>query len=365
MNQPLPDDEVRSTMGRGASRTTTEPHACGDDKGMHVTFTLAKVIEDDWLLIAGSPDDDEPNTPFTSWFQYIEGDAQPWTHHETRWWARSATTYFPPGVDTPGVNKAGDWALVGMSSEGHVEFSFADSIVEEKIPGAGVFVPDAAGWGYVSAIRQIGDFLFVCGAGGQVYKRVSANNWEHLDAGIVQTLPIEARLLLSDINGDSDRDIYLCGSYPGRGGLEGRLFHFNGTSWRTVDIPEVGYLNRILIESATSIWICGHNGALLNGNAQDGFRDVSSVEDNQLFYSMALFDGMLYLGSSFGLYAYEPNKPGAKIREVVTALTPPVSDSVTVDSVGKVLWSIGEKDIVRFDGSSWARIDHPDNPPIR
>jgi len=325
-----------------------------------VTFAVAKVIEDDWLLLAGSPDDDEPYSPFTRWFQFVEDDAQPWTHHETKWSARSATTYFPPGV-----GKNGDWALVGMSNEGHVEFSFADSIAEEKIPGAGVFAAGSVGWGYVSAIRQIGDFLFVCGAGGQVYKRVSPGNWQHMDAGLLQAIPIGARLLLSDINGSSERDIYVCGSYPGAAGMEGRLFHFDGASWRTVAIPEVGYLNRILIESLDSVWICGHNGALLNGNMRSGFRDVSSVEDNQLFYSMALFRGTLYLGSKLGLYAYEPGKAGAKIHEVATELTPPVIDSATVDSAGGVLWSIGEKDIVRFDGSSWARVDHPDNAPIR
>jgi hypothetical protein len=328
----------------------------------NITFTVAKAIEDDWLFIAGSPDEDAPYTSFTRWFQYgeREGDDEPWTNHVAEWWACSAATYFPSGI-----GKNGDWALVGMSQEGHVEFSFSDTDVTEKIPGAGVFVPDAVGWGYVSSIRQIGDFLFVCGAGGQVYKRVSSNTWEHMDVGLLQTLPTKDRLLLDDINGLNDRDIYVCGSYPGPAGHEGQLFHFNGDAWRSVKIPEVGYLNAILIESPKSIWICGHNGALLNGNEQDGFKDVSTIDDNQLFYSMAIFSGKLYLGSNLGLYEYELGNPDARLHEVVTGLNPPVTDAHAVDSVGKVLWSIGEKDIARFDGSSWRRIDHPDNPPIR
>lgn len=325
-----------------------------------VTFTVAKVIEDDWLLIAGSPDEDEPYTPFTRWFQYIDGDSQPWTHHETNWWARSATTYFPPGID-----EGGDWALVGMSQEGQVEFSFRDSLVEEKIPGAGVFVSDAVGWGYVSSIKQISDFLFVCGGGGQVYKRVSSDTWEHMDVGLLQAPTATDRLLLNDIDGTSDRDIWVCGGFPGPAGLEGRLFHFDGAAWRRIDIPETGYLNRILIESPDSVWICGHNGALLNGNLQKGFNDVSSIEDNQLFYSMALFGQTLYLGSNLGLYEYHLGDRRAGIHPVITGLSPSVKDAVTVDTAGKVLWSIGEKDIVRFDGSVWSRVDHPDNPAIR
>jgi hypothetical protein len=325
-----------------------------------VSFTVAKAIEDDWLFIAGSPDEDEPNSPYTRWFQYVSGYEQPWTFHESNWWARSATSYFPPGVD-----KTGDWALVGMSQEGHVEFSYLESIVEEKIPGAGVFVSDAAGWGYVSSIRQIGDFLFACGGGGQVYKRSGTGLWEHMDAGLLQALPVTDRLLLSDINGAGDRDIYVCGSFPGPAGLEGRVFYYDGTAWRRIDIPETGYLTRILVESPESIWICGHNGALLNGNMRLGFKDVSRVEDNQLFYSMARFGEKLYLGSNLGLYEYELGRTDARILKVVTGLAPEVRDAVTVDEAGEVLWSVGEKDIVRFDGSDWTRIDHPDNPLIR
>ncbi|WP_321952930.1 hypothetical protein [Paraburkholderia bannensis] len=325
-----------------------------------VSFIVTKVIEDDWLFIAGSPDGNKPYTPFIRWFQYLAGDAEPWTHHESNWWARSATTYFPLGVD-----KNGDWALVGMSQEGDVEFTYQDSVAEEKIAGAGVFVSDAMGWGYVSSIRQIGNFLFVCGGGGQVYKRSGDNLWEHMDAGLLQASPVVDRLLLSDINGSGEQDIYVCGSSPGPAGLEGRLFHYDGATWRQIEIPGTGYLTRILVESSECVWICGHNGALLNGNQRVGFKDVSTVEDSQLFYSMAHYWRKLYLGSNLGLYEYNIGEPNSKIRKVTTGLTPEVEDTVTVDSVGEVLWSIGEKDIVRFDGNDWARIDHPANLPIQ
>ena len=43
---------------------------------------------------------------------------------------------------------------------------------------------------------------------------------------------------------------------------------------------------------------------------------------------------------------------------------PELQDANVVDSVEGVLWSIGPKHIARFDGQSWSRIHHPDNPPI-
>ena len=53
-----------------------------------VTFTVAKAVEEDWLRIAGSPDDDEPYSPFTRWFQYIEGDAQDIVRLDGSSWTR-------------------------------------------------------------------------------------------------------------------------------------------------------------------------------------------------------------------------------------------------------------------------------------
>jgi hypothetical protein len=44
---------------------------------------------------------------------------------------------------------------------------------------------------------------------------------------------------------------------------------------------------------------------------------------------------------------------------------PELQDAHVVDACDGVLWSIGEKDIARFDGKQWVRVDHPDNPPIR
>jgi hypothetical protein len=110
--------------------------------------------------------------------------------------------------------------------------------------------------------------------------------------------------------------------------------------------------------------MCGANGTLLLGNAVDGFKSLSSVDDNQLFLSVCKFQDKIYLGSNLGLFVYDPARHDAGIAKVQTGLSPELQDANIVDSVGEVLWSIGPKDIARFDGRQWERIHHPDNERI-
>jgi hypothetical protein len=321
-----------------------------------VQFTTALAYAKDRLRIAGSPDDYEPYTPYTIWYTHFADDKEePWVHFITKWWAVTVTKYAP-------TNR--DWALVGMSEEGNLHYTFDDSEVEEKIPGSGVFSEGAEGWGYMSGLKQIGEHLYACGGAGQVYKRIGQNSWVHMDKGLLQDPGVSERLLLSAIDGSHEGAIYTAGSLSAMGHPP-KVFFWNGLVWRELQLPAVAErINAIHVESETRIWLCGANGTLLLGNANDGFKSLSTVHDNQLFYSICKFEGLMYMGSNMGLFCYDPNNHAKGIREVVTGLSPELQDANVVDAVDGVMWSIGEKDIARFDGKKWERIHHPDNPPI-
>ncbi|MEO3715721.1 hypothetical protein [Roseateles flavus] len=216
----------------------------------------------------------------------------------------------------------------------------------------------------MSDLRQIGEHLYACGGAGQVYKRVAPNQWEHMDQGLLQAPDVSERILPRAIHGPDESDIYLVGCLSASG-LPPLVYHWDGSRWLRLPLPEVAErITNIHVESKDRIWLCGSNGTLLLGNARDGFRSLSTVDDNQLFLSVTLFEGRAYLGSNLGLFVYDPADAAAGIRPVVTGLVPELQDANIVDSVEGVLWSIGPKDIARFDGQSWTRIHHPDNPPI-
>ncbi|MDR1848842.1 MAG: hypothetical protein LBQ75_02265 [Zoogloeaceae bacterium] len=184
------------------------------------------------------------------------------------------------------------------------------------------------------------------------------------DKGILGKPGDEVFWIPNDINGPHESAIYLAGSISTTG-LPPFLAFWNGKVWRKIEVPEVaGYFTRIFAESESRIWLCGDNGTLLLGNVDDGFKSLSTVEDNQLFTSITMFNGMVYLGSNLGPFVYDPNQPDDGIRPLKTTLNPPLEDVHSVDAKDGILWMIGSKDLARFDGTDWQRIEIPAKPKI-
>lgn len=322
-----------------------------------ITFTTGFVLLDDTIFLAGAGDALEDFARFTRVVEYSEKIPPYWWRHDQDWRA-SAICYFGPKQE-----ELDD--VVILSEEGHVRYLGDHPPLVEKIPGAGVFNEDAEGWGYLSDLQQIGEHLYATGYSGQVYKRLAANQWVHMDEGILQTPGLKSdHYSIQVINGAHENAIYVAGCrnepyYPARASF------WNGQVWRDLTLPEVTErITNIYVESESRIWMCGANGTLVLGNADDGFRSLSTVDDNQLFLSLCMFQEKIYLGSNMGLFQYDPANHAAGIGKVVTGLIPELQDANIVDSVDTILWSIGPKDIARFDGTKWERIHHPDNARI-
>ena len=327
--------------------------------GSGIEFTRALVVSGQRLYIAASPDDHEPYTPFTRLFvHYHDRPERPWTKHDVEWWTVGLA-----------MSRTADGALMycALSQEGDVELIAHGQQTFEKIADAGVWSHGNKGYGYVSNLRQIGGHLYACGSGGQVYRRNGVDGWVHVDAGLLQDREALAadwveRLLLVAIDGAVEDDLYACGSQPGETGYEGVLFHGNGATWTPVAVPRLKQLNAIYVESALRVWLCGIDGALLVGNHADGFEDWSDTAQGQLFHDLTMFEDTLYLASNKGLFAYDGRR--RRVVRVKTGLTPEPKSLIMIDHADGVLWGVGGKDIVRFGGRRWTRIDHPDNPKI-
>lgn len=319
------------------------------------TYRTGKAAGPDYICLSAAMDLLPEHEKYTRVVTYDEQDEYLWSFHEesqvvlsiVRWKGR---------LDGPDC-------FVTLSEEGELVFMDVDGL-EEKIPGAGVFSEGAVGWGYMSALKQIGEHLYACGGAGQVYQRRGPNDWVHMDQGLLQPPDVAERLLPRAIDGPGESDIYLVGGISASG-LPPFACHWNGAAWRRLPLPAVAErLTALHVESPERIWLCGANGTLLRGNAREGFTSLSTVDDNQLFLSLCRFQGRIYLASNLGLYVYDPADHAGGIRPVVTGLQPELQDANVVDAVDGVLWSIGPKDIARFDGTRWQRIHDPDNPRI-
>lgn len=322
-----------------------------------ITFRTAVVGAADYLCLSGAMDLLLPDEPYTRVVTFDEQSEHRWGFDEEDDIVTSIAVWRHPSE--------GYRLFVTLTQEGLADFQEDDSHIREKIPGAGLHSPDSEGWGYMSCLRQIGQHLYAAGGAGQVYKRLGPNQWVHMDAGLLQARDVSERLLPRAIAGPHEDAIYLVGSISASGHPPLVCF-WNGQAWQHLTLPDVAErITNIYVESEARIWLCGANGTLLLGNARDGFKSLSTVDDNQLFLSLCLYRERIVLASNVGLFYYDPAQPQHGIRKLTTTLQPDVQDANIVEAVEGVLWSIGPKDIVRHTEKGWERIAHPDNPPIR
>lgn len=267
-------------------------------------------------------------------------------------------------------------AACALSDEGVVEFASRSGNRFEQIPGAGLG-PGSRGLGTLSRIREVGNTLFACGAGNQLYERQDGT-WRAIDQQItaapqaaladivnrVQSakggmsdddlLALTARTAdlggLDDIAGHEESDLYTCG-------LAGQLWHWNGQQFQKIEIPTSEHLHAIHVVSPETVYVCGHNGTLLKGNKNDGFRSLIGPEVTMTFWGVREFDGKVYLSTTEGLFVhshlgfYEVPLPKTLGPTVINAL----------DSSESVLWAFAQRFAARLIDDRWERFDHPDN----
>jgi hypothetical protein len=276
--------------------------------------------------------------------------------------------------------------LTYLSSEGDVYHAWWKGNFREKILGAGTWVDDAKGYGRLLSITSIEDALYAAGAGGQIYVRKARDDWRPLtdkllfDPETHQKIGNEApdttdpkfldwlmnsekdeprNVYFNCIRGISKEQIYLCGEE----GTRPILCFWDGAALHELNthLPEAA-LTSIYIESLDSIWVCGREGVLLHGSYTRGFTPVPLRPQHNLFHMIIPYRGKLVLPSSTrpgGLYELDPKT--SELKRFSPALPKLRGDYIFyAGSIADVLWVVGQKDIFRFDGNEWERIEHPD-----
>jgi hypothetical protein len=316
-----------------------------------VELTVALAVGRGRLLIAGRPVDMMPDETFTRLFEYDAARPEPWSSHDLPFRVVSLAKHVEPGGAAP--------TLHALSEEGDVEILGDRGRVVERIPGAGLYGRTSTRHGYVASIRSLGQRLYVCGDGGQVYRRLSPGPWERMDEGLLQPRGERDLLLLSAIGGPREDDLYAAGEVRGR---VARLFHWDGARWSPVPLPPAGGITSIEVQAEDRVWLAGVRGALLVGDHRTGFVSLTSHRSSQSFRAVTRYRDTLYLASNHGLFRYD--EEARRVVRARTDLAQELDDLHTVEHVDGVLWCVGAREIASFDGETWARLQHPDVPPL-
>ena len=123
----------------------------------------------------------------------------------TQPWGRVDVSRVVNAITVHGLN------YVALSNEGDVYTLLADRTLNDKIPGAGTFSPDAKGLGSTTAIACIGGLLHVVGGSGQIYRRDAAGAWTSLAGPGLGVTSAYSLLTLRVVAGTGSELIYVAG----------------------------------------------------------------------------------------------------------------------------------------------------------
>lgn len=247
-----------------------------------------------------------------------------WFKHFLSWSAKSACICQIPKEQLIAIGGDGDYVIFGQGD-----------IFEGKI------------WGDVDRADKVGPFRSVqniCGKAYAVgmdrlaYRRDGHNLWTRLDNGLPPGGNLEA------IHGFAEDDIYAVG-------WAGEIWHFNGWQWSQNSTPTNVILTGVCCAGDGKVYCCGQKGTLIVGRGEEW--DLIPQPDTQAdLWDVEWFKGKLYISTMMVVYALVTNRlvlVGFGKEEVETAYH--------LSSVDGVMWSIGQKDVLAYDGSAWKRIE--------
>jgi hypothetical protein len=350
-------------------------------------------------------DDAEPFAPDGRFFRYDRGHEEPWAYEDFQFHMQDILVFQNPAIAMPEM-PAGYFVL--MSSEGDVyHLYWKENFAERISQAAGTWTATETVLGRLTTLRQIGQRLYACGAGGQIYVRDGRDDWRMLTDAVLfdpkarkrqkeqeeaagnvapprgseewiqwriqrALNPPSRNILFLDIQGLSEEAIYLCGVVGP--GAKPVLCYWDGATLEELKVPmEEAALTGIHIENPDSVWVCGREGVLLHGSRSRGFNPVPGDRRLNLFHHITPYRGKLVMPASVrpgGLWEFDPGTGAfGRFNPPLPPLTPPPKELYEAhggpffaQAVGDILWVVAPRDIYRFDGHEWERIKHPDLP---
>jgi hypothetical protein len=227
------------------------------------------------------------------------------------------------------VSEYGDVIVFGSGENFEEEIDFIKNYSEIKVPLRGV--------------RSIDNIAYVVGMNRQVYKRSSRGVWRSIAQEITPKLD-DPVLGFESIDGFSEKELYAVG-------WEGEIYHFNGAHWHKND----GITNLILTDVCCAengiVYVSGQVGTLLKGRG-DQWEVLDIGDFNQDIWSVTWFKGILYFATMQNVFFIDDDNKIALVEMGADK----IYSAGQLNVRKNIMWSIGAKDLMAFDGGNWSRI---------
>lgn len=244
-------------------------------------------------------------------------------HGHRPWWCADV-------VALPGPSSA--WVAVG-------EYGNVTEFVDGRFRQEHISGPDDRG--PLRSARLIGNEIYTVGADLQVYRR-GARGWEAIGPDSVVRSGREDGTLEA-VDGFKNGELYT-------GGWDGEIWRYRRGYWTLCPTPTDLILTDICCAGDGQVYACGQGGIIVQG--RDDEWSVIEIDELQPdLWSICWFQGHVFVASMQGVY-----------RIVTGEVVPTEASSggwsfYDLSVAGDTLWSIGAKDLLRYDGTSWQRIE--------
>lgn len=289
--------------------------------GLRIRIRTAAVRNSDiGYILACDPEMDEDEILHTNVFRWESG--------------RFEESFSNFSAHTCCVASVPDSAFIQLAGFGEYGISTANGIF-----GGNVFdgQPKDAKQGAFQIVTAIAGKAHAAGLGGIVYRLDGFVKWTPMDKGLSSSLNFWA------IDGFDGEDIYAAGD-------DGALWHFDGRKWSYCDPPTNMNFNTLKCAGNGKVYVAGNDGQLLCGRANT-WQFIAEDETGDTFWDLKWFEGNLYLSTRSFVYRL---KDGG--LELVDFGDDTPETCYHLSTAKGVLWSIGAKDIMNFDGKRWTRV---------
>lgn len=272
------------------------------------------------------PDLQADGLPHTAFYAWDDGG---WGMYDIgRWAAHSVCITQTPKDQAIALGENGCVRVMGNNDD-----------YDEYIAGPGVSP------GTPREIRNIGGFAYVCGMDRQVFKREQPGHWVALHGDMPDQPAPDVVFGFESIHGYSEQDVYAVGWH-------GEIWHGDGRAWTRCDSPTDRLLTRVVCAGDGWVYACGLQGLLIRGR-HEGWAIVDQAATDADLRDMEWFDGTLYVATGHALYRLHDDR--LELVDMGGDLIPRSCHSLS--SADGLLWSVGEDDILAFDGRAWRRIE--------
>jgi hypothetical protein len=264
-----------------------------------------------------------PHAHFVEWDRDEWGDGG-----QVGWTAIAVSVCKFPTEQMIGIGPLGQARLIGGGDSHDEQMGVGDETPSSRGP--------------LRAVRSIAGRAFAVGMQRQVYRRDGIDLWTCIDRDM---RPAPGQIVgFESTDGFEEDDIYAVG-------WEGEIWHFDGRRWHQSSSPTNFVLTDVCCAGDGNVYACGRVGMLLSGR-NDLWRIIEHESMTEDIWSLAWFNQSLYAATYRGLFRLD----GDRLIPVDMGKDTPAT-YFKLSTIQDVMWSIGAKDVMAFDGQSWTRIE--------